>query len=321
MKASRIVLIGGWLLTLGFLSPGKAWPQEALPSPPEEKYEQLDKIISLFYNYYDQVDKNREAKEKTGKLIAKYPDDPYFYDFWATIEWVLLGHELGVKLGERKNIDGDDRYRERIIFFRETINKGLALTKGQAGSRLLFAQASLWLNQARFSYSYAGGLIQADQESAYGFAALRTILGELEDFCPAYFPLGLTRFKFSKENFFGRLFIKGFSKSYEGISLLNVRVMNSNEAMQWMEKTYQCGYQEIWFKENWVESSFALLSVYEQYRSDLDDDGLKLSWLKEKELPLTKKLLDLFPENTALAKRLKEKEKLAQDYLSKLKLN
>lgn len=320
MKVNRVLVVGGLMLTLGFLFSEKAWGKERQLSQ-EEKYEQIDRVIYLFYNYYDRVDKNLEAKLKIEELIAQYPGDPYLYDLWATVEWVLLGHELGVKLGERKNIDGDDKYRERISHFRDMVNKGLILTEKQSSSRLRFAQASLWLDHARFSYSYAGGLNKADEESANGFITIRTILGENKDFCPAYFPLGITRFRFSKESFFKRAGIKIFSRSYEEISLLNVKVMDSNEGMKWIEKTYECGYQEPWLKENWIEASFALLSIYERYRSDIDGERLELVFLKEKELPLTQRLLDLFPENIGLAEKLKEKEKLIQGYLLKLKPN
>lgn len=285
-----------------------------------------DQILLNFYNYFDNLESNRQAKKDTEQLIALFPEEPYLYELWATIEWTLLGHELGLKLGENKDLSSLPIYQARAANYEQMIRKALALTVSvqEKTTRKLNAQAALRFERSKFLVRFSEGtgrLIKADEETRQGIKALGEILVDLPDFCPAYFFLGAIRHLLisgSEAWSIKRGLVRFGSKSYKTLGQLPIiqeDVFDEEETVRWLEKAFACGYQEWWFKKSWIENGFLLTEVYAKYRQK-KDLVQELIILEKRELPLLIHLTNLFPANQGLSQKLKERQ-LREEILKK----
>ncbi|HEY4484325.1 MAG TPA: hypothetical protein VI978_01215 [Candidatus Paceibacterota bacterium] len=297
-------------------------------SQEEQKYEQLNKVVDSFYDNFESKKSNAEDLKNAWELLQKYPDDPYFYDLWASIEWVLLGHELGVGLVQQKNISSNSELSIRARSYHEIVGQGFKLTEDKSDTKFLLAKAILLFNQSKFTYRFEGnlsGLSKADKETADGIKVLKTILKEKPDFHSAYFFLGATRYGLaSKTDPWSpkRLFVRLKSYTYDELyHLADDDVFNKSTALKWLVESYQNGYDQPWLRKTWLESAILLSGIYPDYRKDLKIKQ-ELEILKNQELPLLKKLIETLPNRKDVQQRLvlaQLREQVLENYISSKK--
>ncbi|MBI2057708.1 MAG: hypothetical protein HYT63_01865 [Candidatus Yanofskybacteria bacterium] len=290
-----------------------AWPVSQEQNQEEQKYEQLNKIVDSFYDNFESKEINAQNLENAWELLRKYPDDPYFYDLWSSIEWVLLGHELGVGLDKQKNISDNVELAGRAKKYHEIVGQGFKLASSQDNHKHLLAQAILLFSQAKFIYRFEGnlsGLSQADKDTADGIKVLKRILKENPNFHSVYFFLGATRYGLASKTdplSFKRLFVRWKSYAYNELYYFaDDDVFNKSTALKWIEKSYENSYDEPWLKKTWLESALLLAEVYDDQREEFKNSGKsKNEWLiLEKEVPLLKRLVTTFPNRKDMAKKL-----------------
>lgn len=330
------MLLKKFLLFLAFtiLGPpvfGQVEPSETIPNQqPEdlEKHRKASEIIDFFYNNFESVEKNMEAQKNAWDLLQKYPNDPYLYDLWTSIEWALLGHELGSGLDQQRNISELPVFSTRIKQYHEVVDQGLKLTEEKNDDiKYLLAKSLLFFARAKFIYSFEGslsGLAQADKETAQGIKTLKKILAKDFAFGPAYFFLGTTRYGLAAKTEAWspkRLVIRLGSYAYDELYYIDNDVFNKRSALGWIEKEYQYNDAKPWLKKIWLESAILLFKIYPDYRK-----GLKLSQeleiLETKEVPLLENLVEILPNRQDLVQGLKLSKlraKILKDYLSSSK--
>ncbi len=287
-----------------------------------QKYKEIDEVLSKSYNHSRQLSADKEAEAMARELLEKYPDDPYIYHLWASTEWLLIGRELNLKADEQIEIGGIAEYKERAQQYRNTVNKGLALTENTSDERLLFLRAALKFDHAKFSARYEkglNGLKKADKEAAEGIKILREILQRNPSFCSAYFFLGGNRLQLStKTKVLERPFIWGLSSVYAELYQVDTDVFNDKKSIEWLEISYSCHYSRPWMKKGWLETNFLLAGAYRDYARKI---GVRdeLPILK-KEVPLLEQLAAMFPQNKDITEMLETRKlrlKILENYFSK----
>ena len=292
-------------------------------SPPEtQKYQEIDDVFNKMYNHSRLLSADKEAESMAKALLEKYPDNPYLYNLWASLEWLLIGRELNLRADEQREIAGINGYKERVQRYRDTVNKGLALTENSSDERLLFLRAALKFDHAKFSARYEGGLFRykrADQEAAEGIEILREVISRNPSFCSAYLFLGGNRLQLStKLNLAQQLLAWKSSRVYKELYVIDSDVINERKSIEWLEISYRCHYSQPWMKKGWLETNFLLVGTYRNYRKKLgikDEIGIL-----QKEVPLLQQLSGMFPQNQDIAKILIETElrlKILGNYFSK----
>ena len=278
----------------------------------DEKYLKLNQVLFEFYNHFESLEKNAEAKKSAEKLLEQYPDDPYFYDLWASIEWTLIGHELNLKIDEQAKISHLPNYAERAAKYYALVEKGLSLTEsaeGQIKAKTLLARANLFFDRAKFTARFGNGLSdlsRADKDSAEAIKTLKNLLAEDQSFCPAYFLMGAVRYGLTaktENSLTYQFFVWLKSKTYAEFYQTDKNVLDKTRALEWLEKSYQCENPELWLKKNWIESAIFLAGSYENYKKDLKI-AKELELMETKEMPLLENLISLFPENKGLKEKL-----------------
>ncbi|MBI2676806.1 MAG: hypothetical protein HYX21_02565 [Candidatus Yanofskybacteria bacterium] len=308
-----------------------AWPTPQEQNQEEQRYEQLNRVVDSFYNNFESKESNAQDLKDAWELLRKYPDDPYFYDLWASIEWVLLGHELGVGLDKQKNISDNMELAGRAKKYHEIVGQGFKLASSQDNHKHLLAQAILLFSQAKFIYRFEGnlsGLSQADKDTADGIKILKKILKENPDFHSAYFFLGATRYGLASKTdplSLKRLFVRWKSYTYSELYYFaDDDVFNKSTALKWIEKSYENSYDKPWLKKTWLESALLLAEVYDDQREKFMNGGKsKNEWLVlEKEVSLLEKLVTTFPNRSDIARKLqltKPRLKVLENYFSSKK--
>lgn len=293
-----------------------------LSSAETEKYREIDAVFSQMYNHSRLLSADKEAEKMARTLLEKYPDDPYVYNLWASLEWLLIGRELNLRADQQKEIREINNYKERAEQYRSTVNKGLALTENTDDERSLFLRAALQFDHAKFSARYEShysGLKQADKEAGEGLKVLKKVLEGNRNFCSAFVFLGGNRLQLStKTKLFERPFIWGLSNVYAQLNSIDSDVFNEKKSIEWLEISYRCHYSQPWMKKGWLETNFLLIGAYRDY-------GKKLGAREEipvlkKEVSLLKKLVDMFPQNQDVGQMLSERElrlKVLENYFSK----
>lgn len=298
--------------------------QIVLPPNGVEKNQEIESLLSKMYNHTRQLSADKEAEKTARELLAKYPDDPLFYDIWASAEWLLIGRELNLKADEQRDVGEINGYGERAKKYRTTVEKGLSLTAGKNDEKNLFLRAALKFDQAKFSARYEGkfsGLKQADEQAAEGIKILRQLLGINHNFCSAYFFLGGNRFQLTSKTdpwSIKRVFVRNFSAIYNELYVLDKDVFDEKKAIEWLEIASNCGYPQPWLKKAWLENSFLLIDAYRQYAKGIGIEN-ELSILN-KEVLLLKQMTGALPQNSDLTQILNEKElrlKVLQNYFSR----
>lgn len=303
MTGKKILLVLICLI-LTAVSSSAAAGQDLAVDPEKEKYHAANNILDRFYNHLESLEENRTAERAAWELIQKYPDDPYIYDLWASIEVVLISHEVGVKIGKSgiNLLREHPQYKKRADTYYETIDRAIILTNGRNDSKFLFAKAILFFDKAKFSVKF-DGLLRSDHESALGFHELGKILDELKDFCPAFFFIGGTAYLMSSQSSWKKVGIWLKSKAYGVLSEdIGTDPFDKNLAMSHLEKVYNCGYQELWYKKTWLESGFALANAYKDLRRNISTAEEKI--ILAKEIALLKNMTALLPNNKDLAEKL-----------------
>ncbi len=283
-----------------------------LPPPisEAEKYEEIEVILNKTYNHTRLLEADKEAERLAQALMGKYPDDPSVYDLWASAEWLLIGRELNLKADEQKDLSRVNGYKERIQRYHHSVEKGLALTENSVDERMLFLQAALKFDQAKFAAKYEGrfsGLRKADKEAAEGLKILKGILKDNPNFCSAYLFLGANRLQFStKVKWYQKPFVWATSRAYNELYAFDGDVINEKKSIEWLERAYHCGYPEPWLKKAWLETSIILIGAYDNF--DQKHGGKEEMDTLLKEVPLLQKMAALFPQNQDLGQRLSQKE-------------
>ncbi|TSC74631.1 MAG: hypothetical protein G01um101444_236 [Parcubacteria group bacterium Gr01-1014_44] len=292
------------------------------PAAETQKYQEIDEVLNKTYNHSRQLSADKEAEAMARILLEKYPDDPYVYNLWASLEWLLIGRELNLRADEQKDIREVNGYKERVQRYRDTVNNGLTLTENTKDERSLFLRSALKFDHAKFSARYESkysGLKRADKEAGEGIQILREILKANPSFCSAYLFLGGNRLQLStKTSLYQRPFIWGFSGVYSEIYSINTDVFNEQKSIEWLEISYRCHYSHPWMKKGWLETNFLLIGAYRDYGKKLNPRD-EIPVLK-KEVPLLKQLTAMFPQNQDIAKMLSERElrlKTLENYFSK----
>lgn len=299
------------------------------PVAETQKYQDIDAVLNKSYNHSHQLSADQEAEVMARALLEKYPDDPYVYNLWASMEWLLIGRELNLRADEQKEIREINGFKERAQRYRDTVNKGLALTESSdpassntSDERSLFLRAALKFDHAKFSARYESrysGLKRADQEAAEGLKILKGILKNNPNFCSAYLFLGGNRLQLStKTSLFQRPFIWGLSSVYAQLYSIDSDVFNDKKSIEWLEISYQCHYAQPWMKKGWLETNFLLAGAYRDYGKKLNPRD-EIPVLK-KEVSLLEQLTAMFPQNQDIVQMLSERVlrlKTLEDYFSK----
>jgi len=280
------------------------------PSYEAVKERGFEEVLSRIYNHTRLLEADQEAEKMARSLLEKYPDDPYTYTIWASIEWLLIGRELNLKADEQKDIRKIRGYENRTKQYRELVNKGLALTENKTDEKSLFLRAALQFDHAKFSARYEGGfggLDKADKEAAEGLKIAKIILAQKPNFCSAYFFLGGSRLQFStKVPWYKKPFVWGISRAYKELYNLDGDVINEKKSIEWLERVYHCGFPQPWLKKVWLETNFVLVGAYDNFDKKHSPKEEMDTLLKE--VPLLQKLSSLFPQNQDLAQRRSDKE-------------
>lgn len=313
-----------FLVFVVFGQPHIVFAEQRPGNAEEERYFQANQILEEFYNHFDSVEENAKAKKAIFELIRKYPDEPYLYNVWALTEWVLIGHELGIKIDEQKDIVEIPIYLNRVSEYHKLVDEGISLTDGKDDQKSLLLRAAFFFDKAKFIARFEGGLSglrRADKESANSIKIIIKIFSENGDFCPGYLIPGITRFGLAAKTepwSFNRLIVRTSSKTYNALYDFDSDVFNKNKSLQLLERMYYCKGQEIWFEKFWLESAFFLASAYGNYRKDLKITE-ELQILKEKEIPLLRRLAGMFPGNNDLAKKFelaRLRQKILENYFT-----
>ena len=269
--------------------------------------EDVDALISEFYNNFTSEESNRTIKEKIEQLIKLRPENPHLYSFWASVEWVLIGRELGLALGDKKNISDNEIYAPRITRHEQMVKIGLEYTE-KIDSEKELAKAALLLEKSKLQYRFLGNIRDADKTSAKIIQII-----DNSPSCYKYFYLGSMRFSMSNRSRIERLGIYILSDSYAELYKIDRDVFNKNKSIEWLERAYQCEQKSMGQKKTWIETTFFLANAYNTYRKGLQiEDELPIL---EKETKITGELNALFPKNNDLAKRHKL-NKLRQETLT-----
>ncbi|MDP3731151.1 MAG: hypothetical protein Q8R34_01505 [bacterium] len=293
-------------------------------SPPAEtqKYREIDAVLNKSYNHSRVLSADKEAESMAWTLLGKYPNDPYVYNLWASLEWLLIGRELDLKADEQKDIAQIKGYEERAKRYRDTVNKGLALTENTSDERTLFLRAALKFDHAKFSARYESrfsGLRKADQEAAEGIGILREMIKKKPSFCSAYLFLGGNRLQLSlKTNALEKLLAWKISKVYNELYYIDSDVFNDQKSVEWLEISYRCRYSQPWMKKGWLEANFLLAGAYRDYGKKTGTRD-EMPILK-KEVPLLEHLANMFPQNQDIAAILETRKlrlTILENYFSK----
>lgn len=237
-----------------FLLPGMAHAQKTV---------EVDALLSEFYNNFNSVEKNRAVKEGIERLIEQYPDDPYLYSFWASVEWILTGHELKIEVSDRQNISEDKQWAKRLKTYTRVIDKGLTLTKEKTDHDSFMARAELLFEKSKLQYRFFGDLRGADRTTAELIAFLQN-----RESCHNYFFWGSARFGLSTQGILTRAFIPFLSYTYEALKKLDTDVYNIEKSVEWLEHAYRCGYDTPSRKKLWIETAFFLANAHESRRQN-----------------------------------------------------
>lgn len=292
----------------------------ASQNPEEAKNEHINRVLTLFYNHLDSVDKHAEAKKLVTGLIEKCPDNPFLYELWCSIEWSSIGLELGVPIDARRDIANISAYyRSRTEKYHEMVSRGLrgadeALSRDDGGQivrqKWLFAKGALYFAEVKFSAKFEGvsGLRRSDEAGVTGIRTFRKILDDNPNFSAPFSYLGSARYKISTQGLATRIIVRFSSRIFAEIdSLCEGDVVNKNESIQWLERAYAYGAPEPWLQKNWIESAFVLHGAYEKLRIEKGLRGPEeKEFILDKELPVLLWLLERFSEN----KKLREKQLL-----------
>lgn len=288
-----------------------------------QKYIEIDEILTKSYNHSRQLSADQEAEAMARTLLEKYPDDPYAYHLWASMEWLLIGRELNLKADEQKDITKLDKYKERAKRYRNLVDKGLLLTENAQDEKLLFLRAALQSDHAKFTARYDGGGIfrfrQADKEAAEGIRILKKILENNPGFCSAYLFLGANRLQLStKLNLAQQLLAWKGSRIYNELYTIDSNVVDEKKSIEWLEISYACHYFQPWMKKGWLEANFLLIGAYQGYGNRLNVRD-QIPILK-KEIPILRRLSAIFPQNQDVADMLSSRElrlKTLENYFNK----
>ena len=300
MLAKRVI----WFTVLTFLH------AEAMHA--QESYE-IDSLVSEFYNNFVSKESNKEVKENIERLLERYPENPYLYNFWASVEWILMGRELGLKLNETKNISKDSAYTKRIAIYERMIEKGLLESAKLSDEEKSLSKAALLFEKSKLQYRFFEDIKSADKTSA----AVIQIL-ENTSSCHKYFFLGSIRFSLSNQSKAKQLAIYFLSDSYEELYKLDSDVFNKEKSIEWLKRAYECGYSAVKHKNIWIETAFILINAYANYRRGLSLDN-ELVIIK-KEMAISHALALMFPQNEDLLYLHKYngvRQKVLENYLKK----
>lgn len=254
-----------------------------------------DALISEFYNNFTSKESNKDIKEKIEQLIKLNPENPYLYSFWASVEWTLIGRELGLSLSETKNLSKNNDYSKRILEYRRVLEEGLKQAELKSGEEKEIAKAEIFLERSKLQYRFLGNLRDADKTSAEIIKALRNLTS-----CRKYFFLGTLRFGMSEQGKFKRFAIYLFSESYKELAKIDPDVFSKNKSVEWLENAHKCGYNEA-SKKAWIENAFFLINAYDSYRQNVSTRE-RLAVL-EKEFNIAESLNNMFPQNKDLSKK------------------
>jgi len=300
---------------------------QSLEDLEKEKYQKVNKLVDFFYNNFESVEKNLEAKKNAWDLLQNYPDDPYLYDLWATIEWASLGHELGTGLDQQKDVSEFPKLVERAKKYHVIVDQGLRLTDDKNNTESQLARAVLFFDQAKFTFSFesnTSSLSQVDKETAEGIKTLKQILEKDSALGPAYFFLGITRYGLAAKTESWspkRLVIRLASYVYYELYSLDNDVFNKSSALDWVEKGYHYTCLYPWLKKVWLESALLLFKIYPDYRKGLKLNK-ELEILETKEVPLLENLAEILPNRQDVLQGLKLSKlrvRILKDYLSSQK--
>src|SRR3989344_8621888 len=121
------------------------------PALETQKYQEIEAVFSKSYNHSRVLSADKEAETMAKTLLEKYPNDPYIYNLWASLEWLLIGRELNLRADEQTDIRKINGYEQRAKQYRDTVNKGLVLTENKNDERSLFLRAALQFDHAKIS--------------------------------------------------------------------------------------------------------------------------------------------------------------------------
>lgn len=268
-------------------------------------------LISEFYNNFTSKESNKDIKEKIERLIKLNPENPHLYSFLASVEWTLIGRELGLSLSETKNLSKNGDYAKRIFEYRKILEEGLKQAELKSGEEKEIAKAEILLEHSKLQYRFLGNLRDADKISVEITKSLRNSTS-----CHKYFFLGTLRFGMSEQGKFKRFAIYLFSESYKELAKIDPDVFSKNKSIEWLEIAQKCGFDEN-SKKLWIENEFFLINAYDSYRQNVTTRE-RLTVL-EKEFSVVKSLNTMFPKNKDLAKKilLIENEMTNYTYLKK----
>lgn len=329
----KLLLAGSWLLGASFagvVADSKPISQDSK----EAKNESVGRMLTLFYNHLDSIEKHTESKTIISRLIEKYQDDPLLYELWCAVEWSSISLELEMKLDERRDIMGIAPYRKRAEQYHQMVARGLQLADQFLTSvnddlilqrQGLFAKGALFYADAKFLAKFEDGLTglrKADEVAAQGIKEFKKLLLVDKDFLAVHLYLGSTRYQISSQNLIKRTTIRFTSYSFAEINTICERdVVDKEEAILWIQWAYTYGAPELWLKKNWIESAFVLRGAYEKHRIDksfgLSDE---IQFIQNKEWPVLLWLLEQFPENKKLLEKHRElnlRLQILRNYLKK----
>lgn len=291
-----------------------------------EKNLALETCLKFFYNNISSVEKIARVKTMAEEMIVHWPDDPWLYELWASIEWSAVSLEMEVGFDERRNILGIPPYRHRAEKYHTIVAKGIQLAdqklaeangNGQSRQQWLFAKGALCFADAKFFAKFEfgrSGLEKSDEASAQGIREFKKILAENAGFYPVFLYIGGARYQISNQGFAIRTLIRFTSYTFAEINTIcEGDVVNKNESVQWLERSYTYGAPQPWLKKNLVDTAFVLQTAYERLRINAGlNRADEKEYIRNKELPVLLWLQEQFPEN----EKLQDKRKLLELRLS-----
>ena len=249
-----------------------------------------DAFVAEFYNNFVSIQSNKAVKEKIERLIEKHPQNPHLYGFWASVEWTLIGRELGLKANEVMNISKNQKYAQRLTIYKQMLERGFNQVEND---NLL--EAVLLFERGKLEYRFLGDLRGADKTSAEIVRKLSN-----ESSCHKYFFLGSIRFSMSTQGKIQQFAIYMLSENYKELQKLDNDVFSKDKSMEWLELAYKCPYDAL-SRKIWIDNAFFLISAYEIYKKNLSVRG-EMPVL-EKEIRVSSVLTAMFPQNTAMIEK------------------